>query len=223
MSVTLANGGDQGKRKFSDAYQTPWECTVALMDWLDIDHDVQIWEPACGEGKIVEALQALGYKTVIASDILPPSVAMRGWLKAEQQDFLQGPSRVTSASWVITNPPFSLSAKFIEHTFKTVYPYGFAFLLKSQYWHATTRLQLFRQCPPDAVLPLTWRPDFHFGTQGGAPTMEVYWTVWRRPFNPPGKKNTIYDLLQRPTAERMRKLGLGPLRTVRKGENHGGL
>jgi hypothetical protein len=50
-------------------------------------------------------------------------------------------------------------------------------LLKSQYWHAAKRHQLFNTHTPAYILPLTWRPDFMFGERGGAPTMDVLWTV----------------------------------------------
>ena len=57
---------------------------------------------------------------------------------------------------------------------------------------AAKRKALFEEHPPAYVLPLTWRPDFMGGERGGAPTMEVHWTVWRR-----GHVDTKYRLLGR--------------------------
>ena len=78
--------------------------------------------------------------------------------------------------WIITNPPFSQAEKFIRHALDLRRPC--AFLLKSQFWHARSRLALFREYQPAYVLPLTWRPDFLFGAKSGSPTMEILWTVW---------------------------------------------
>ena len=39
------------------------------------------------------------------------------------------------------------------------------------------RIDLFNSNPPAFVLPLSWRPDFG---GGGAPTMDVLWTVWKQ-------------------------------------------
>jgi hypothetical protein len=51
---------------------------------------------------------------------------------------------------------------------------------------------LFKEFPPAYVLPLTWRPDFMGGERGGAPTMEVHWTVWIA-----GDTDTKYRILGR--------------------------
>ena len=77
--------------------------------------------------------------------------------------------------WIITNPPFSLAEKFIERAWEFKKP--FALLLKSQYWHAARRYDLFERCTPSAIFPLTWRPDF-LG-EGGSPLMDVMWVVWK--------------------------------------------
>ena len=79
--------------------------------------------------------------------------------------------------WIITNPPFSLSDKFIQKCVEHDRP--FALLLKAQYWHAKKRFDLFRNNPPRYILPLTWRPDFLFKERGaGSPLMDVMWCVW---------------------------------------------
>lgn len=95
--------------------------------------------------------------------------------------------------WIITNPPFSKATEFITHALELGKPC--AFLLKSQFWHAKSRLNLFRENPPSYVLPLTWRPDFLHGTKSGSPTMECLWTVWC------GKRETVYYPLEKPKGE----------------------
>jgi hypothetical protein len=66
-------------------------------------------------------------------------------------------------------------------------------VLKSQYWHAKKRSELFIKNPPAFVLALNWRPDFLDGERGGASTMEVLWTVWLK-----GQTDTRYRILPRP-------------------------
>lgn len=92
--------------------------------------------------------------------------------------------------WIITNPPFSKATEFIEHALDI--DKKCAFLLKSQFWHAKSRIDLFNKLPPSYVLPLTWRPDFLFGKKSGSPTMEVIWTVWS------GTSQAKYQPLRKP-------------------------
>lgn len=180
MSVTLANAGAVD-RNSTDFYPTPAEVTHALLSALSLDTDTVIWEPAAGEGHMVRAMNERGY-AVSASDLYSYTF----------EDFCSvGELR---GDWIITNPPFKHAEAFIRHAL-SLQPCGVAMLLKSQYWHASSRLQLFDSFPPSHVLPLTWRPDFLFGKKSSSPTMEVLWTVWERskPYGP-----TIYKPLPRP-------------------------
>src|SRR5690606_32590086 len=95
-------------------------------------------------------------------------------------------------SWIITNPPFRDSVAFINRAIQIGKP--FAYLLKSQYWHARNKTELFNKFRPKYVLALNWRPDFHFGKKGGSPTMECLWVVWdSRP-----SETTEYHILSKP-------------------------
>ena len=123
-----------------------------------------IWEPACGENDMADAIREKGY-AVVATDIMTGT------------DFLTADTPGGTA-WIITNPPFSAAEQFIRKAYSTGIP--FAMLLKAQFWHAAGRLTLFRTCTPDIVAPLTWRPDFNFKSSGkhGSPLMDVIWCVW---------------------------------------------
>lgn len=162
LSNRIIGGNTAGKRKASDFYPTPPEVTIALLNLLELPEGTVIWEPACGNGSMVDVMQRFGYK-VIATDIETGT------------DFLTSPDM--ECEWVITNPPFSVADKFIEKCIKIGKP--FALLLKSQYWHAKKRIGLFRSCPPSFVCPLTWRPNFAGEQAGrGNPLMDVIWVVW---------------------------------------------
>ena len=164
-SRIIGSAGPSGRRA-GDLYPTPKEVTFALLELVSpvLPSESVIWEPACGDGDMVEALREKGH-IVIATDIL------------DGIDFLTAETP-RMANWIITNPPFSLAEEFIRRAYKTGLP--FAMLLKSQFWHAARRLPLFHDCPPDIVAPLTWRPNFNFknAKKGESPVMDVLWCVW---------------------------------------------
>jgi hypothetical protein len=183
LGAVLANKS-AADRNFSDFYPTPEEVTRALMAHLQLPAGTAIWEPAAGEGHMERALKTLGY-SVDCSDLNT----------YDGVDFLT--TETTRAPWIITNPPFSLSEEFIRHShdlLKGVEGSGFAMLLKSQYWHAAKRTDLFSVIQPTYILPLTWRPDFLFGKKSGSPTMDVQWSVWEYPYT---NQTTVYCPLKK--------------------------
>jgi hypothetical protein len=188
-AVALANSGDdQSRRRELDFYPTPPEAIHALMKFMVskgiIQKDSFVWEPACGNGAMSKVI-AEYVSDVRSSDLRHTEFGEGG------KDFLQASFDCDA---VITNPPFAASEQFIRHALKQA-PIV-AMLLKSQYWHASKRVELFQQCPPAYVLPLTWRPDFLFDQREngvkGSPTMEVHWTVWVD-----GDSETKYQLLRK--------------------------
>lgn len=163
-TLTNASAAD---RSATDFYPTPPEATSALASYMGL-RGLTVWEPACGAGHMCRALEAAGAK-VVASELHGQGYGTAGidYLTAELPDDIDA---------IVTNPPFKFAEQFIRRSIQHGRP--FAMLLKGQYWHSAKRRSLFEQHRPRAVLPLTWRPDFHFGTKGGSPTMEVIWTIW---------------------------------------------
>ena len=98
-----------------DFYDTP---PIAVEKLLAAErdffrHQCVIWEPACGTGNIVKILRAVGHE-VFASDL-----NNRGCPDSESRvDFLlpTGPTNLFDA--IVTNPPFSLAADFVEIALK---------------------------------------------------------------------------------------------------------
>jgi hypothetical protein len=168
-SLQLTGGGKKENRRELDFYPTPKECTIALIEFLKLQHGCNIWEPACGQGAISEILKEYGYG-VYSSDLFDYGYGITGvdYLKVK-------PTHDFGA--IITNPPFNLSSLFILKALQEADVV--AMLLKSQYWHSKNRYNLFMDNPPSYVLPLTWRPNFA-PDKGSAPTMEVHWTVWMK-------------------------------------------
>lgn len=65
-------------------------------------------------------------------------------------------------------------------------------LLKTQYWHASKRTELFNSNRPAFVLPLNWRPNFYGDKATGSTTMDFMWTVWIK-----GETDTRYRILSK--------------------------
>ena len=167
--VKIIGADPENGRSHLDFYPTPPEVTRALLDVLDIQTGQTILECAAGDGDMADVLEQYGY-SVIRSDIRTGT------------DFLAD-TEPRSFDWIITNPPFSLAEQFIRKC--ASYKKPFALLLKSQYWHAKTRLPLFKEFTPARIYPLTWRPNFKFKErEKSSPLMDVMWCVWM-----PDKKN----------------------------------
>lgn len=67
-ATRMIGGNTSYKRSETDFYPTPPEATIALLDFLKLPKSTKIWEPACGENHMVEAIKSMGY-SVIGGDI----------------------------------------------------------------------------------------------------------------------------------------------------------
>ena len=190
-----AMAGGNGNRPENDFYPTPPEPVVAFLnceDWkLFPASKGRVWEPCCGDGAIARVLEGRGFE-VVGSDIKP-----RGY--GHVLDFLRAEKALAPA--IVTNPPYGsdLPEKMLRHAMTLGVRYV-AFLLKATYWHAASRVALWDQYPPSAILPLTWRVDF---LGKGAPTMDVMWVVWRPGLSSPG---CFYYPLPKPSPEHVADL-----------------
>lgn len=167
-NLGAAIAGGNGKRTADDFYATPPEALIALLRSGALhDFPSRIWEPACGDGAMSRLLLADRF------DVVSTDLVDRGY-----EDGLGGidflATTVPLAQGIITNPPFALAAKFIQHAWNLRIPFV-ALLLKATFFHAASRVQMFEEIPPAWILPVTWRLDF---TGGGAPTMDCSWFVW---------------------------------------------
>ncbi len=165
-SAQMLGGNPSTGRETRDCYNTPTNVTEALLSFLSLDEGVKIWEPAAGIGKLSEVLSTARHE-VVCSDIHDYGLGY------EVKNFYN--FDFAQAQIMITNPPYMLAQMFIKKSVELHFDI-FCLLLKSTYWHAKTRLDLFEKCGPTHILPLTWRPDF----KGlGAPTMDFSWNVWK--------------------------------------------
>lgn len=99
--ATLAERGE-------DFYETPAEATRALLQVETLPHIV--WEPAAGRGAIVDVLRSASHE-VVASDLIDYGEPTQ----ASRRDFLMERKAPPGCTAIVTNPPFKLAEKFVEH------------------------------------------------------------------------------------------------------------
>jgi hypothetical protein len=176
----IGGSSPEHKRHAADFYETPPECTVALLRaWPVVG---PIWEPACGLGAISDVLLAHGH-AVHNTDLRHTGYGMGG---IDMLTVMPRPCRA-----VVTNPPFALAVPFVRYIRAMNVP--FALLLKSTFWHAKNRHMLFLETGPAAVMPMLWRPNMA-PDRGKSPTMEFCWTVW----GATPARQCVYTPLERP-------------------------
>lgn len=189
MGAIMTGGAriTQRPRQENDFYSTPPEAIEALMRYWKPKGNV--WEPCAGIGAITDVVKKHKPDDFIyQSDINPQREDI------VKQDFLKTTELPTGVDTIITNPPFKLAEEFIRHGFALGVKRQ-AMLLKSTFFHAKTRLELFRDMRPKIILPMNWRLDF---MNLGRPTMETIWVIWDDIVN---TRHTEYDILEKPLTE----------------------
>lgn len=154
--------GDLYEPKGYDACQTPPHAVDPLLPYLPTD--LVIWEPAQGEGFLVEAFYDSS-RRVIGSDIL------------DGQNFFE---YEPDEDWdvIVTNPPYSLKFKWLERCYQLGKP--FALLLPVETLGAATSQAMFEQYGMELLL-LNKRVNFKMpnkGWDGAGAQFPVAWFTW---------------------------------------------
>lgn len=87
-----------------DLYETPEVAVEALLRVEPLPHN--IWEPACGPGKIVNVLRRHGHR-VLATDLIAYGFGQG------DHDFLLKRELPYGVEAIVTNPPFKHAEKFV--------------------------------------------------------------------------------------------------------------
>jgi len=150
-------------RNHSDNLQTPRWPVISLLNALPKPLNGIVWEPACGRGRIVEALKAMN-QSCIGTDIMTGV------------DFLETTGPVENFDYIITNPPFSLKDQFLAKCYE--YNKPFALLLPFAALEGKKRQSLYRAHGVEIVV-LPKRIDFEFpdGTFKGKPWFAGMWVT----------------------------------------------
>lgn len=152
------------KETARDVCQTPPYALLPLLPYLP--NGKIIWEPACGEGILVNALIDLGYK-VKWSDII----------RDPKEDFFKFEPR-KGFDLIVTNPPYSLKYQWLERCYQLGRP--FALLMPIDTLAAKTAQTMFSQYGTEIIL-LDARVDFKMpnkGWDGAGADYSVEWFTW---------------------------------------------
>lgn len=168
-----------------DFYATPPEAVRALLEVEQFSGT--IWEPACGDGAIVNVLRAAGH-WVYATDLVD-----RGCPDSESRiDFLL--ERAPNVGAIITNPPYALASKFVAHALSLGIP-KIAMLLRLSFLEGTGRTaildggQLARAHIFKNRLPFMHRSDWSGNKVSNA--IPFMWLVWESDWNKPTELHRI--------------------------------
>ena len=134
----------------------------------------EVWDPACGSGRIVMSARAAGL-TAFGTDIVD-----RGFPGTGLCDFLTQTGSVAS---VVTNPPFKHARRFVEHAL-TVMTRRSAFLLPTSWLNGSRRSRWLETTPLAKVWVLTPRPSMppgrliEAGMEPGQGRVDFSWFVF---------------------------------------------
>jgi len=143
------------RRTANDFYPTPLSAFEPLIPYLRTHNS--IWEPACGDKRLINAL----IKDGIGADGADLSTGV---------DFLQDK---TDRECIVTNPPFSIAKEFADHAISRadhVY-----MLLRLNFLGSRKRKEWWKANEPGALFVLSERPDF---TGGGGDACDYAWFYW---------------------------------------------
>lgn len=174
MPSVCGVGSHSHKDRGDDFYPTPREAVLGLLAAEGgLIPKGLIWEPACGDGAIVNVLRECGH-SVTASDIID-----RGCPGAGTLDFLSSKGN-WQANAIITNPPFKLAREFVDRALE--YSPYVAFLLRLAFLEGAARKPWFENGPLARVHVSSRRlPMMHRnGWTGPKSTSAVChaWFVW---------------------------------------------
>lgn len=157
MSATN-RGSERNPRDF---YATPESAFAPILPLLPTD--VDFWESAQGDGRLVRWLTSSGRRAA-GADLVTGT------------DFLADETR---RDFIITNPPFSIVLRrdgtgFLPHAL--AHAPEVMFLLRLNYLGGQYRKAFFRQHEPAAIFVLSERPRFH--SASGTDACEYGWFYW---------------------------------------------
>ena len=165
-----------------DCYETPPEAVHALLKVEKLPE--WIWEPACGPGSIVRTLRAARY-CVIDSDL-------HDYGQSYQIDFLQQTDvpwhGMYKTSCLLTNPPYQLAQKFVEHAAALQVPLVIM-LLRLAFLEGTRRSHILEHAGLARVhvfrnrLPMMHRRGWDGPKASSA--IPFAWFVWERGYQGP--------------------------------------
>lgn len=146
------------KRREADYYATPESAFRPLLYFLKA-HQGGIWEPACGDGRLVKWMNEAGLEA--SGD----DISRNGY------NFLTDDSRYET---IVTNPPFSLALEFCDRALSS--SFNVFMLLRLNFLASRKRRDWWRRNPPSALFILSERPSFT--DDGKTDATDYAWFYW---------------------------------------------
>ena len=161
-------------RQTQDYYATEPKAIDVLMSMEKFRPN--IWECACGEGHMAEAIKKYGYN-VLSTDLIDRGYGQGGVDFLQQKEVFDGD--------IITNPPYKFAQQFIEKAFELLpQNHKLALFLKIQFLEGKNRKNLFLKNPPKFVLVSSSRllcaknGDFQTMIDNGGSAIAYGWFIW---------------------------------------------
>ena len=169
-----------------DFYATPSEAVLALLKVEKFTGT--IWEPACGDGAIVDIMRAAGHR-VYATDLVD-----RNCHDSESRvDFLMEKAPSFHIGAIVTNPPYALAKQFVAHAL-TLVP-KVAMLLRLAFLEGSGRSSILDSGALARVHVFKNRlPRMHrHGWEGkqSSSSIAFAWFVWEVGWNKPAELHRI--------------------------------
>lgn len=137
-----------------DYYPTPpWATRAFMTEFLRAHQDpkafLSVWEPAAGQGHMVNVLREFS-PDVRASDVHDYGQGFEvGSFVGQGLDVIAAKPQ---CQWIITNPPFNLAVEFAERALDEA-TIGVALLLRSAWAEGGERYErIFKPCPPSWIV-----------------------------------------------------------------------
>ena len=175
MAVTLGASNHTNKERQKDDYYATDPKTIPELFEVERFSN-NIWECACGEGHLSEAMLEHG-KNVFSTDKVD-----RGY--GQLMDFLK-----EEMEWygdIITNPPYKYAEEFLEKAMDTLKEgKKLAMFLKIQFLEGQKRFKLFKKYPPKIIYVFS---DRQLCSMNGnfekykATALCYCWFVWEKGF-----------------------------------------
>lgn len=157
-----------------DFFPTPAWATHALTENEPFAGD--IWECACGDGAMAQALEAAGHN-VRATDLYARGYGETG------VDFLSADTPVDN---IVTNPPYNVAEAFVAKGL-TLARRKLALLLRLAFLEGANRARtIFLANPPSRVWVFSERITFYMkgAARAGSGTTAYAWFVWDKDAGP---------------------------------------
>lgn len=204
-----------------DRYSTPHWCIDELTSRLSFSMPTPKWivDLGAGDGRIGAAAREVfefrdpeGIVTLYRPDLLLvekfedltldsmysfESSWIGGSYPGESEDAIAKYTKFAGPALFVSNPPYSQSLEFVEHTLKALEFYGpgsvAVFLLPLNWFGSLKRNSFHKQHPPARLTVLTPRPSF---TGNGTDSNEYAWWWWRHGYGP--EASTKIEIATRP-------------------------